>query len=298
MRALRRKEGLEDLLSHVVGHSHTVVAELKLQSLVFAAAGDRQLPASRHRVNRIDDHVHKNFPQLRRAAVRRLSIAGDELNVVLQPANPRLVLPARARDFNRVIQQNANVNQLKLLHGRLARERLNTSHCGRGVFSRCLNNVEITNQRGFIDLPARTTQLFQLAINGPQALLRAHGWNTVDAMRVSRTLLEYRDFIHRSKAEFAVAKHTYVASHSGWFSDRTECYLASGRPALVQDTGWTAHLPHGDGLLAFTTPDEALAGLDRINSDFDHHARASTEVAREHFDAGRVLARLLETASS
>ena len=77
---------------------------------------------------------------------------------------------------------------------------------------------------------------------------------------------DYRDFIHGSKAEFGVAKHTYVANRSGWFSDRTECYLASGRPALVQDTGWTAHLPSGDGLLAFSTLDEAIAGIDRINA--------------------------------
>ena len=87
-------------------------------------------------------------------------------------------------------------------------------------------------------------------------------------MGVSRTPWDYRDFIQRSKAEFGVAKHTYVATRSGWFSDRTECYLASGRPALVQDTGWTAHLPSGEGLLAFSTPDEALAGIDRINSDY------------------------------
>src|SRR6185369_13480566 len=83
-----------------------------------------------------------------------------------------------------------------------------------------------------------------------------HGWATVDAIGVSRALNDYRDFIQESKAEFGVAKHTYVATRSGWFSDRTECYLASGRPALVQDTGWTAHLPHGDGLLAFSSPDE------------------------------------------
>ncbi len=91
----------------------------------------------------------------------------------------------------------------------------------------------------FIDLPSRTSQPFELAINGPQRLLREHGWRTVDAMGVSRSLWDYRDFIHRSKAEFGVAKHTYVATRSGWFSDRTECYLAAGRPALVQDTGWT-----------------------------------------------------------
>ena len=115
-------------------------------------------------------------------------------------------------------------------------------------------------------------------------------------MHVSRTPAEYRAFIHRSKAEFGVAKHTYVATRSGWFSDRTECYLASGRPALVQDTGWTAHLPSGLGLLSFSTVEEAIAGIDRINTDYARHARSAADIAREHFDARVVLPRLLETA--
>jgi hypothetical protein len=109
-------------------------------------------------------------------------------------------------------------------------------------------------------------------------------------------LWDYREFIHRSRAEFGVAKHTYVASRSGWFSDRTECYLASGRPAIVQDTGWTAHLPAGTGLLAFSTPEEALAGIDAINSDYDRHAKCASDIEREHFDADRVLPKLLEQA--
>jgi hypothetical protein len=150
----------------------------------------------------------------------------------------------------------------------------------------------------YIDLPSRTAQPFELAVNGPRGLLAAHGWTTVDAMGVSRTLWDYRDFIHRSKAEFGVAKHTYVSTNSGWFSDRTECYLASGRPALAQDTGWTAHLPAGEGLIAFSTPDEALAGIDRVNGDYPRHARRAVEIAREHFDANRVLSRLLEEACS
>ena len=125
----------------------------------------------------------------------------------------------------------------------------------------------------YIDLPARTRQPFELAINGPQVLLREHGWSTLPAMAVSKTPTDYRDFIHRSRAEFGVAKHTYVSSRSGWFSDRTECYLAAGRPALVQDTGWTAHLPSGEGLLSFSSPEEALAGIDRINADYALHAR-------------------------
>src|SRR4051812_37559767 len=117
-------------------------------------------------------------------------------------------------------------------------------------------------------------------------------------MGASRTLWDYRDFIQQSKAEFGVAKHTYVANRTGWFSDRTECYLASGRPALVQDTGWTEHVRGGQCLLAFSTPDEALAGIDRINSDYAKHAAAALEVAREYFDARVVLPKLLDVACS
>jgi len=141
------------------------------------------------------------------------------------------------------------------------------------------------------------SQHFELAVNGPQKLLREHGWSTVDAMAISRSLWDYREFIQRSKAEFGVAKHTYVATRSGWFSDRTECYLASGRPALVQDTGWSAHLPSGEGLIAFSTPDEAVAGIDAINSAYPMHAARAREIAAEHFDAARVLTRLLDACS-
>ena len=87
-----------------------------------------------------------------------------------------------------------------------------------------------------------------------------------------------------------------MSRRSGWFSDRTECYLAAGRPALVQDTGWSAHLPAGTGLIGFSTPEEALDGLDRIDADYALHARRAVEIAHECFDASRVLPRLLETA--
>jgi hypothetical protein len=149
----------------------------------------------------------------------------------------------------------------------------------------------------FIDLPSRTPQHFELAVNGPQTLLREHGWSPVDAMGVSRSLWDYRTFIQRSKAEFGVAKHTYVSTHSGWFSDRTECFLAAGRPALVQDTGWSAHLPAGEGLLAFSTLDDALAGIDCINADYPRHVRRARQIAAEHFDAAVVLRPLLDQCS-
>jgi hypothetical protein len=146
----------------------------------------------------------------------------------------------------------------------------------------------------FIDLPARTSERFELAVNGPHGLLREHGWETVDAMAASRSLWDYRDFIRESKAEFGVAKHAYVSTHSGWFSDRTECFLAAGRPALVQDTGWSAHLPSDAGLLPFSTPEEALDGLERIAGDWTMHSRKAAEIADEHFNASRVLQDLIE----
>ena len=150
----------------------------------------------------------------------------------------------------------------------------------------------------FLDLPKRTPSRFGLAVNGPARLLAEHGWGPAPAMEVSRSADAYRTFIQDSKAEFGVAKHAYVAHRSGWFSDRTECYLAAGRPALVQETGWSAHLPDGAGLLAFSTLDEAVEGLARLEADYAAHARAAADVAREHFDAARVLPPLIERAVS
>jgi hypothetical protein len=133
-------------------------------------------------------------------------------------------------------------------------------------------------------------------VNGPLDLLAQHGWSPIEAMSVSKSLWDYRDFIQDSKAEFGVAKHAYVSRRSGWFSDRTACYLAAGRPALVQDTGWSAHLPSGCGLVGFATVDEALAGLESVQCDYAAHAGRAGEIAREHFDASRVLPPFLEAA--
>jgi hypothetical protein len=148
----------------------------------------------------------------------------------------------------------------------------------------------------FIDVPGGTVQRFEIAVNGPRHLLREHGWSPIDAMSVSRSLWDYRAFIQGSKGEFGVAKHAYVSRRSGWFSDRSECYLAAGRPVLAQDTGWTAHLPSGTGLAGFSTREEAIEGLGRFERDYPLHARRAQEIAREHFDASRVLPPFLERA--
>ena len=148
----------------------------------------------------------------------------------------------------------------------------------------------------FLDLPAQTDQPIELAVNGPQELLRAHGWLVVDGMTVSGDLNKYRDYVQCSKAEFSVAKHLYVATRSGWFSDRSECYLASGRPVVVQETGFSKYLPTGEGLIAFSNLEEAVEGITRINRDYKLHSRKAREIAREFFDARVVLPQLLRDA--
>ena len=148
----------------------------------------------------------------------------------------------------------------------------------------------------FIDLPSRTSHQIELAVNGPQDLLRQHGWRTVDAMGVSRSLWDYRSYIQHSMGELAVAKHAYVAYRSGWFSDRTECYLAAGRPAVVQDTGWSSHLPSGEGLFGFAEPDQAVAAMDAVATNLSLHSRRAQDIARAYFDASVVLPQFLAKA--
>jgi glycosyltransferase involved in cell wall biosynthesis len=124
--------------------------------------------------------------------------------------------------------------------------------------------------------------------------LRDAGWELLDPGREVGDESRYRSFVQRSRAEFSVAKPLYVETHSGWFSDRSACYLASGKPAVVQDTGVGDRLPIGDGLLTFTTPEEAAAAIDAVEREYERHSDAARAIAEEHFDSDRVLGRLLE----
>jgi hypothetical protein len=145
-----------------------------------------------------------------------------------------------------------------------------------------------------LDLPRRTNVPLELAINGPEDFLRQHGWKCIDAWRVSSGIDVYRDYLGSSRGEFSVAKHTYVRTNSGWFSDRTECYLASGRPAVVQDTGFSAHIPCGEGLVAYRTVEEAAARLEEVAGNYEFHCRRARDIALAHFAAEVVLPPLLE----
>jgi hypothetical protein len=151
-----------------------------------------------------------------------------------------------------------------------------------------------------LDLPQRTGASFELAlaIDDREAVgtLESHGWRVNDGLALSREIHSYRDFVVRSRAEFTVAKDQNVRLRSGWFSDRSACYLAAGRPVVTQDTGFDSFLPTGAGLIAFSGLDEAVAAVEAIEADYATHSRAARELAGERFAAGRVLASLLEQA--
>ena len=125
-------------------------------------------------------------------------------------------------------------------------------------------------------------------------LLADNGWRLLDPAKVAATPSSYRRFVQGSWAELGIAKAGYVESRCGWFSDRSVCYLASGRPVLAQDTGFGRYLPTGSGLISFRTAEDAAAGIEELQRDYPAHARAARELAAEHFDSDRVLTQLVE----
>jgi hypothetical protein len=154
--------------------------------------------------------------------------------------------------------------------------------------------------RKFVELPRRVDQRFEIALDIDPAderdsvALRQHGWHVVDPAVVASGPVAFREYVQASGAEFSVAQGIYVETQSGWFSDRTVRYLASCRPALVQDTGFSRSYPVGEGLVSFRTMEEAVAGAERIVRDYPAHCAAARAIAEDHFSSGRVLGRLLE----
>ncbi len=150
-----------------------------------------------------------------------------------------------------------------------------------------------------LDLPQKTEATLELALGGgrpPRELLEEKGWTLRDGFSMSQTPWVYRDYIWDSFAEFSTAKNAYVATKSGWFSCRTACYLASGRPAVVQDTGYSRFMDVGEGVLAFSDEAGALAGIEAVMADWDRHSKAAKAFAAKYFDANNVLAKLLADA--
>ena len=167
-------------------------------------------------------------------------------------------------------------------------------YCGRTY------GLRVHEFRKFVRLPQLTGQPFELALDihpaetADLALLAECGWSLVDPKTVAGNPWDYRDFIQRSLGEFMVAKNMYVQARAGWMSDRSLCYLASGRPVVAQDTGLEQLYPTGRGLLTFSTLEEAAESVYEIYRDPDAHASAARAMAEEHFDSDKVLSRLLD----
>jgi hypothetical protein len=122
------------------------------------------------------------------------------------------------------------------------------------------------------------------------------GWRLTSPLQMSVDYWLYRDYIQRSKGEFTVAKDQYVRLDTGWFSDRSACYLAAARPVVTQETGFTRNYGGNEGLLSFRTPDEIAGAVKKINSDYARHSRAARRLAREVFEAETVLKSVLDRA--
>jgi len=172
---------------------------------------------------------------------------------------------------------------------------------GRAV---CHDNNKRVAFLEYAALPERTAQPLELALllaDGDVAdrgLLERHRWRIRDAREVASTPQRYQAYIQGSRGEWSCAKPFFVKLQNAWVSDRTVCYLASGKPAVVQHTGPSTYLPHGEGMFRFSTLDEAAAAFDAINGAYERHCRAAREIAEAYFDAEQVLAQVLSEALS
>jgi hypothetical protein len=152
----------------------------------------------------------------------------------------------------------------------------------------------------FVAAPKRAGETFELATNIQDARAREkferNGWRLVSPLQMSIDYWRYRDYIQQSKGEFTAAKDQYVRLNTGWFSDRSACYLAAGRPVITQETGFTKNYGGDAGLLAFRSLGEIADAVKKINSDYPKHSGAARQIAREIFEAEKVLKSLLDRA--
>lgn len=176
-----------------------------------------------------------------------------------------------------------------------------------GEFMTDQNGVTYDNNKrasylSFVDLPSRTPQTLELALNlgdgdtADRTRMEQHGWRVHHSFDVAKSPAAYREYIQSSRGEFSCVKPSCLAFQNAWISDRSVCYLASGKPVVVQHTGTSSFLPNGNGLFRFSTLEEAADALATINADYEAHSRAARSIAETYFDAEQVLKRVLDTA--
>ena len=168
----------------------------------------------------------------------------------------------------------------------------------------CYDNCKRVSFLEYAELPRRAAQPLELALNlsddpedvAERRMLEHAGWRIRHSREVASTPESYRTYVARSRGEFSCAKPSCIRFQNAWVSDRTLCYLASGRPVVVQDTGPSAFLPNGEGMFRFTTLDEAADALAAVDADYPRHRRAAREIAESYFDARVVVGGLLDRA--
>ena len=145
-------------------------------------------------------------------------------------------------------------------------------------------------------IPSLVKSSFEIAVGGndpPREYWKKLGWSVINSEDISKTAKEYRNYIQSSRGEFSVAKNVYAATRSGWFSCRSICYMAAGKPVVIQDTGFSKYIPTGKGVLAFATLEEAIEAIENVENDYHAHCQAAILIARQYFSAGVVLKEMM-----
>jgi hypothetical protein len=278
-----------DLLLNISGNLtlEPLFSRFRRRAYVDLDPGYTQLWRSQgHSVGRLDEHdVHFSVG----VNVGRPSWELPDAGVAWHPTLPPVVLeewpwvsPPEAGRFTTVASWRGSYGRVEhdgVLYGQKAHE-----------------------FRRFAQLPGKTRASFELALAIDSAdasdrrLLEEQGWRVVDAVAVADTPHAFRRYVQASGGEFAAAQGIYVATCSGWFSDRSARYLASGRPAVVQETGLRETVPVGAGLLTFSRLEEAVAAIEHVCAHYEEHCAAARSFAEAELDSDRVLARMLEVA--
>lgn len=302
-------------------HSAALINSSSLQSRGLSFAEVRDLAAAADLLVNISGHLSLG-PLLRRIK-RKAYIDLDPGFTQFWHADPSATFHLRDHDFYFTVGENIGTNDCIIpadgIPWRPVRQpvvleqwpvvksaalsRFTTIASWRGPFGPVQHGdksfgLKVHEFRKFIELPCHVPQRFEMALSihpadhKDSAALKCNDWKIVDPAVVVSNPATFHRYVQESDAEFSGAQGIYVETNSGWFSDRTVRYLASGKPALVQDTGFSRNLPIGEGLLAFSNLQEAIAGVQLLANDYDRHSCAARKLAEDFFDSDKVLGKL------